>query len=348
MKPRPIHLPVAIITMALTACTEQRSISVQHPAEVTIPAQARRVLLMDRTKPRSGFSNTIESWTSRESGMDDGLGREMNLLLQEALGEAGRFDVIVDHARHEGSGTGTLPDPLSWDSIVQLCAHNDADILIALEALDTDVNIDQRERVVQESLHGKPVGKPYTEFLAFRRITLKYGWRVYDRRGRVILDMFTDRSTHRDDSQGYDKLSAKNNLTDKRDVVQRLADGAAWAYAKRFEPTTSIVTRRLHTGGDPRLRKAAALNIRGDLPGAMRIWESMLADGNAKLRAKACYNLAVAHEIRGELALARDHALRATDECGHRSGRIYAAQLEQRMKEEVQARLESELMDQLR
>ena len=82
-------LPALIIVPALfTACTSERGITVQHPAEVTMPATAARVVLMDRTLPRAGFSNAFESWTSRESGMDEGIGKEMNLVLEQEIGRA--------------------------------------------------------------------------------------------------------------------------------------------------------------------------------------------------------------------------------------------------------------------
>ena len=337
-------LPALIIVPALfTACTSERGITVQHPAEVAVPATAKRVVLLDRTLPRSGFTNTIEGWTSRESGMDEGVGQEMNLVLQQALGSIGRFEVVTASGRYEGSGTGVLPEPLSWDTIIQVCSRMDADILIALEALDTDVNIDQHERTTQEIWHGRPIGAPHVDYVASRKTTLKYGWRVYDRRGNIILDMFTDRSSAHHENTGHNRYDAKNGLPDKKGVVLGLAHTAVRNYARRFVPTSSIVHRIFYTGGDRRLSAAHDLTRQNNWEGAIHIWESMLTDPKAKLRGKACYNIAVAYEVLGDLPKARDLALRATDEFGNKWGRGYAAELEVRMKDEARAKEERDM-----
>lgn len=316
----------------------------QRPAEVSVPANARRVVLLDRTHPRSGFSNTFESWTSRESGMDKELGQEMNAVLQEALGANGRFEVVTAPGRYEGSGTGVLPEPLSWDTIIQVCSRTEADLLIALEALDTDVNIDQRERIVQDMHRGRPIGRARTEYYASRKTTLKYGWRVYDRRGRIILDMFSDRSTRNDEHMGTNSYDAKDGLPDKRGVVRDLGSAAVYAYARRFAPSSVVVERILYTGGDHRLRDAEKLTRRNDWEGAIRIWETMLTDPKVKLRGKACYNMAVAYEMMGDLPKARELALRSTEEFGNKWGRGYAAEIDARMKDEARAKVERELM----
>jgi len=338
-------LIAATAALSFTACTSERGLTVQRPAEVSVPANARRVVLLDRTQPRSGFSNSFEGWTSRESGMDKELGQEMNAVLQEALGANGRFEVVTAPGRYEGSGTGVLPEPMSWDTIIQVCSRMEADILIAFEALDTDVNIDQRERIIQDMHQGRPIGRARTEYYATRKTTLKYGWRVYDRRGRTILDMFTDRSTRNDERVGINKYDAKNGLPDKRGVIEELGALAAHTYARRFAPTSAVVERILYTGGDRRLRDAEKLTRRNDWEGAIRIWETMLTDPKAKLRGKACYNMAVAHEMMGDLSKAREVARRSTDEFGNKWGKGYAAEIEGRMKDEVRVQEERQLID---
>ena len=76
----------------------------------------------------------------------------------------------------------------------------------------------------------------------------------------------------------------------------------------------------------------------------MHIWESMLTDPEVKLRGKACYNIAVANEVLGDLPKARECAERATTEFGNKWGKDYAAELDVRMKNEMRARMETEQM----
>ena len=337
---------LALAAVLFTGCISQRSLSVNKPAEVAVPANAKRIVLLDRTQPRSGFGSSFEALTSRESGLDKDQGRGMNEVLQEALGElGGRFEVVLAPGRYEGSGTGVLPEPMNWDTIIQVCSRADADILIALEALDADVNIDVNERTVQEIVNGYPTA-PRTEYRASRKTTVRYGWRVYDRRGRVIIDMFSDRAATHHEYTGRSKQQAKDGLPAKRGVVDGLGREAARKYARRFAPTSSIVKRTFYSGGDRRLSAANDLTRHNNWEGAILVWESMLTDPKAKLRGKACFNIAVACERLGDLPKAREFALRATDEFGNKWGRGYAAQLEVRMKDEERARSERELLGQ--
>ncbi len=331
-----------LVSALFTACTSARHIAVQLPAEVAVPATAQRVVLVDRTMARSGFSNAFESMTSRESGMDEELGQNMNTVLKEALDALGHFEVVVEHGRFEGSGTGVLPEPMSWDTIVQVCSRNQADVLVALEALDTDVNIDVQERTVQESSNGQPTGPARVEFQAKRKITLKFGWRVYDRRAQIIADMFDDKSVVRDEFIGQTKSLAKQGFPDKRAIVEEMAKTAARTYARRFVPTSATVKRIVYSAGDRRLSAANDLTLRNDWPGAIHIWESMLADPQVKLRGKACYNMAVAYEVMGDLPKARDLARRSGTEFGNKWGSGYAAELDVRMKGEARAAEERE------
>ncbi len=343
----PSAMVLAIAAALFTGCTSQRNLSVNVPAEVPVPGPAKRIVLMDRTEPRSGFSNTFEALTSRESGLDADLGHEMNEVLQETLGElGGRFEVVIAPGRYEGSGTGVLPEPLNWDTIIQVCARADADILIALEALDADVNYDFSERRIQEINNGRPSERITVEHLAKHKTTVRYGWRVYDRRGRTILDMFTDQSTIHQESTGTTKQNAKNGLPAKGGVVQGLGRAAARIYAQRFAPTTSSVKRTFYSGGDRRLRSAYNLTRRNNWEGAIHVWESMLADPKAKLRGKACFNIAVAYESLGDLPRARAFAERATTEFGNKWGTGYAAELDVHITDEDRARTERVLLGQ--
>ncbi len=68
----------------------------------------------------------------------------------------------------------------------------------------------------------------------------------------------------------------------------------------------------------------------------------MLTDPKVKLRGKACYNIAVAHELMGDLTKAKDYARRATAEFGNKLGEAYARQLAQRIVNEARAGEETE------
>ena len=336
---------LVLFPILFTACTTGRDISVQMPAEIAVPTTASRMVLMDRTAPRTGFSNAFESIASRESRMDRDLGQRMNTVLKEALLSLGRFDVVIEPGRFVGSGTGVLPEPLSWDTIIQVCSRNEADILVALEALDTDVNIDVQERTVQNiNSNGKPSGPPKAEFQAKRKTTVRYGWRVYDGRAKTITDMFNNRSVAHDEYVDRTKQLAKQGMPDKQLVVEGMALDAAKRYAERYAPTSATVRRKLYTGGDRRLSDANVHIGSNNWRSAMDIWESMLTDPKVKLRGKACYNIAVANEVLGDLPKAQECAERATTEFGNKWGKGYAAELDVRMKNEMRARTESEQM----
>ncbi len=122
-------MPLVLLSCLFAACTTERSLQVNNPAEVAIPASATRIMLVDRTKPRSGLSNAIEGAFSREGFRNETeIGAEMNRVLEKSLGTLRIYEVAVDPARYEGSGTGKLPDPLTWEMVETLAAPNDADV----------------------------------------------------------------------------------------------------------------------------------------------------------------------------------------------------------------------------
>ncbi len=117
---------------------------------------------------------------------------------------------------------------------------------MALEALDADVRLNRSERQVTVTSHGV-TREAYTEHVVRRNVIARFGWRVYDRRKHIIIDMYTDKSSEEDENMaradrpsGTDraKREAERGLPNKGEIMMRLGTGGAHRFAQRFAPTT--------------------------------------------------------------------------------------------------------------
>ncbi len=79
-----------------------------------------------------------------------------------------------------------FPSPLPWDSVEKYCSKNNADALFSPELFDTHPNIDYS---VNKTTIKTPLGNiPSLEQQANMRTIVKAVWRIYNVRGRNILD----------------------------------------------------------------------------------------------------------------------------------------------------------------
>jgi len=97
-----------------------------------------------------------------------------------------------------------------------------------------------------------------------------------------------------------DAESAREALPDG--LVDELKRSGGHALARRLVPTTGSITRRWYKRGDPRLRLAAAAVREGHWSAAAATWRAIVTDpqSTAVARARAHYDLALHHEVRGQ------------------------------------------------
>jgi len=249
-------------------------------------------------------------------------------LTQDGLLEA----MLLDSILLPGTGTGLQPLPLDWGVVDELCDQYGLDGLLVLEVFDTDqsgsstTNAINQVRSIAETGSVRPVA-PVTN----PRVHVKMAWRLYDRQQRLILD----------ETRMSDFFVANSRTTTgiydlgefaKRDAIQQTGYVAGRSYALRFLPGFVNVFRDYYRRKGDEMARATRRAEVNDFDGAAEIWQGLTNASKAKIAGRACFNMAVYHEIKGDLETAREWAQRAYTDYNERRGRDYARQLERRIQ----------------
>ena len=78
------------------------------------------------------------------------------------------------------------------------------------------------------------------------------------------------------------------------------------SYVNLISPRWVDVSRSYFVSGDKRLSTALYFMNKNEFDTAINLWESLTKEDNMKLAGRAAYNLAVVHEMKGDLKNARD------------------------------------------
>ena len=143
---------LGIASMFFSSCGGPSKIvtfNVTRPADITLPAEAKTLLLVDRTKFKNGTLNILEGILTGEMPSDDKNAAHQALMtLKSNLDNSPRFNVKIHQERLEGNSlTTNFPPPLSWSVIDQLCVNNQSDVVVSLEVYDSNFIVTNGSRV---------------------------------------------------------------------------------------------------------------------------------------------------------------------------------------------------------
>ena len=193
-------LLIAIVFLASCGPSKTVSLSVIRPAQITFPSDAQTILLVDRTKFKSGALNVIEGILTGELPTDDRVAvQEAMNTLRNTLTNSPRFNVKVFPERLEGNSiTSVFPDPLPWEKIDSLCSAEQADIVVCMEVFDTDWIVTRGTRIKKKSVvEGKNTREvEYTEYFAQGVGNIDFGIRACYPKDRTIVDQQMLSDTH--------------------------------------------------------------------------------------------------------------------------------------------------------
>ena len=319
-------LPAFGFLVLAAGCTVMRPIDLEvlAPARVTVPREIQTLVLGNRYQPEGGRRplQALEGFLSGEWIGQDRKGMQACLSEFTAiLADSPRFRVVGPPLDLRGSGYELLPEPLLPADVQRICGENGADALTTVESFDSNVEWVSVE-VERRRKNEDGEWESYTDIERRPIIDVNVGWRMYDGRTGVVLDEVQ--------VQQQVKLHTSGGVGG---AVRQIGRVAAAEYASRISPYWTMV-RRLHffTGND-RMKAASRLVRAGDWDTAQQIWRELLEDPDAKIRGKAAYNLAVAHEAEGDLQGAVEWATKAAV-LGEREAPSYLSDLNRRLADE--------------
>jgi len=268
-----------------------------------VPGHVVAVTVVDRSTPKNlgqGILGVLEGALTGESLGADTEGRHEAVHgLENVLRASPRFEV---HPDPEVELDGNLFDQvMPWKEAKAICHAAACDGVIALEAFDSDAWVEIDEQRTTSMDQGKE--RVVVTYEATRETEVVTSWRFYDVANKVVVDDLKALSVTRTWGFAADtEQEAREGLPSDNETVAVAGLTSGQNYGFRIAPTDVWVSRTFFGAGDERLKEAKLLVKADQWNKATKIWERLF-DGGAedKIKARAAYNLAVAHERDGNL-----------------------------------------------
>ncbi len=308
MKKNIIQMIAVSITAIVTAsflfscATSSIGVNVLIPAEITIPQHIKTVAVINHSLPTRENEkwNIIEGIITGERIFGDREGSENCLMgLVNQLNAGPRFKaVLISNMDIRGTGTRDFPSPIDWNIVDGICKSVQADALIALETFDSDFNIDRSTRNVTKKIDNKDV--TVVEHYADMRVNVNAGWRIYDNVNKQIIDQKAFMDYKNFNAKGDNPDQAIANLPKKRDAINQSAIYAGYRFGVRISPNWRYESREYYIRKAEEFKQAQKYVQHNDWDLAIEIWYKLSNVPDKKIGGRACFNLGVAYEMKGD------------------------------------------------
>lgn len=307
MKNRLNILAYLAAVLLFTSCgaTNRLTMGITEPAIVHLPADVKRVGIINRSLPSKGNKvlDKIDKVLSAEGLNLDKKGAEAAIAsLSSELSVIKNFEdiKIIENVEEVKKGLAVLPATLSWDLVDRICEEHQVDVLFSLAFYDTDTKADYKITTMKlpNSL-GVDVDVPAQEVTLATNVV--NGWRVYDPQIKEVVDerLFNKNMVFR--GKGINPMKAVEAVAGRNETVQEYSKNVGIAYAKRLIPRTRRIARDYFVRGTDNFKIAQRRAQAGDWDGAAELWEMELTHPDEKIAGRAHYNMAISHEINGNL-----------------------------------------------
>jgi len=334
-------IAIIILTFFVVSCsTRNVSLQLLAPAEITIPQEINSIGILNRSLPdkEEQLINILEGFITGESILADREGSFHCIRGVEArMRESPRVKAIaLETDRYKGTGTRQFPEPLEWGAVEDLCRQYQVDAIIALETFDSDFEVRKSTSQHKEKVNGREVTR--TEYHADLRVDVGSGWRLYDPIHRRIVDQvnFNDRKEW--SGSGKTDQAALDDLPSKRNSINESGRFAGIQLANRISPNWRAESRTYFVKGNDELKEAKTQVRYNNWDAAIVIWKRLAESSDPEIAGKACYNLALASEMKGNIDLALVWAEKAMKEYHIRKAKNYVSLLQARKYNEERLR----------
>ena len=325
-----------LICLAAISCkTSSLYINVIEPAPVHMPSEVKNVGVINRYLPTEDTKalDAIDRVLSLEGKNLDSDGAAESIKgLAAGLSKNDNLSTItiIDDITFKTSGVKYFPEPLSWDIVQMICNEKNLDVIFALEKYDTDtqVNYSPPNPDVKTSL-GKILGVGrQVDVHTF----INTGWRIYYPVSKVILDQYAIDESFVFSGGGLAAVGTTAAFISRKESVNNLSNDIGKRYALRIMPYHSSVYRDYYVKGTNNFKIAKRRAQAGNWDGAAELWQKETDNRKAKLAGRACYNMAIANEINGNLVDAINWAQTSYSDYNNKLALNYVRILERRLR----------------
>ena len=314
----------------LTACstTHQLSINTIEPAPVDLSGNIKRIGIINSSIPseRAEYKDRLGQILSTEDQelAKQGTDAAINGLFDE-LAKDERFEkiLLLEDVPEVMKGLSLAPDNTSWNTIETLCRTHEVDAIFTLAYYDTDTKISLKKTKMQQRDLVRDIVEVKAHEITLETL-IENGWRIYDPQNKEVIDEFSFNDQITSSAKGLSPIYALRAITDRKDSVLQKSMNTGSAYGSRLQPSKQVIYRDYYISGTENLIQADILAQEEDYDGAKSLWKLDVEHSSAKVRARACHNLAVIHELNGDLEAASDWASKSYDHSKIKSTKAYS------------------------
>ena len=324
-----------LVSICLVSCASSGYVHLDYPQEpqLVLPQGIDDIAVVNRslTKEEDASNKTLESIATGEILGSDKLASDEAIKgVFEGLQNRGPYRVVIPSTtRLPGTGTRLTPEVLSWETVDEICAETDADVLLVLETFDSNSDF-VLNTAVEQVTSVLQTGKASGRIPRRARVNVKSYWRLYDPEQKTIIDQF--QQTHLMD---FDLVNGDIPFT----ALPETAYAAGLDYTSRLFPSFYRVRRDMYKKGKGRDKSLFDAGWRrtevANWQEAIEIWTEIANDRSSKSAGRAAYNIAVAHEVLGNTDLALQWAQKSYQDYGDKMARDYAKVLLRRKRWEL-------------
>lgn len=304
-----------VIFLASCSTTNKLTMSAIEPAPITLSKEVTRIGIINRSLPSEGnktFDKLDQILTAEGKELDKDGSEAAIIALKEQLELLDYITevVIIEDNENHKAGLGKFPMTLTWNEVEHLCNDNQVDAIFSLAFYDTDTKFDYRSTTINVPNDlGVTIKMPSHEL---RLNTLvQNGWRVYDPIKRRIADelVFSDHVINI--GKGINPIKAYEAIKGRKGAILHRSKYMGIDYALRLLPNKKRVQRDYFVRGSENFKIAQRRAQAGDWEGAANLWNIETTHKDPKVAGRACYNMAISHEIKGNLDTALQWATKS-------------------------------------
>lgn len=289
------QLLVMLLIFGMSSCIsyEKYQIEVFKPAAVTLPADFRTVAIVSRNLKY--YNDTLQQYQVRNYklikdqkrfNIDSLAIKNCIESLATSLKSKNKFDTIIQlpvNAIPQTRVNEIRFAAKDWYNV--LCKQANTDGLIILDMYSGFYSKNNRQ-----------------DYNPLAHVISSNIWSVYNAKTEKIIDRYTQIDTLYWDGTDDRGRYNKNSIPDKLAAIEITSGIVGKKYSKRLLADWVEVQRNIATGNQFEFRKAAELAKQNRWDDAVVIWENLLQKKNKQKQFIALYNLALAHEMKGDIS----------------------------------------------
>jgi hypothetical protein len=345
---KPYSLIAIVVLCASCSSTNLMSLSVNVPAPVSLPPNARSAAVVNRTRAadENHTIDAIHKAVSLESKALQAEGAKASITgLTEELRKNPRFAVVrpIDNLDLRSFGAGVFPNALPWDTVEAICRNSQSDLLFSLELFDAGSSVGVGPGGGPIGVLSTVVGAPALATQVNMNTQVKTGWRIYDPASHTILDEYTLSRNLGTRTSILDPVGTGTAIATRKEAVKQAGNDAGQDYASRIVPYSIRVSRFYYVRGNGNFHIAKRMAQTGNWDGAGKIWQQETNSSSRKAAGRACYNMAIISEINGDVDGAVQWASKAYEVYGLRLALSYVNMLHYRQNNNAVLKSQTEL-----